>query len=572
MPTLDNRLVDTQATLLEGMNRSRDPALIGEHQAALLRNVSVRGGKAKSRPRFIKRADLPAGKLQGAHLFSKTGTIFLSASGRVYEIQPKDWTYEEKTSDDDRNNANKPRHFYTETVASLIIQDGQSKPIIADGANFRRAAKDEVPVGTAMAYGNGRLAVAINGGSDVRIGDIRKKNHQSELKFTEWTSLSGGGDISFGEPVKSLTFLPVIDTASGHGPLIVGCQNAVYTLRTQLTQRDLWAEVAFQTKLLPNRGTTGPSATTAVNQDLYFRSSDGLRSIRTSTADYSAPGLAPLSVEVRNRFDYDSQFLLEDAQVVLFDNRLICTHSPFVYSDRSMAQGLIAFNFDSISTRGQKSNPVYDGEWDEMLIANITVGMIDGVERCFITGVDSDGQNSLWELMPETYSSAADSVTQVLETRTLYGDAPGTLKHLRRADLWFSDIVGDLSVRVMYRPAHYPYWLDWDTFNSSVSGTLEDWGTVTKQRRANLCTTQPSEDLDPQTDRPYSTGEGFQVRVEWDGIARLDHLQVWQERIFEGPYAPDFPDSVGILTEPPSGASSPTFWNEHKNSPLAGIV
>jgi hypothetical protein len=276
-------------------------------------------------------------------------------------------------------------------------------------------------------------------------------------------------------------------------------------------------------------------------------------------------------VEVRHRFEYDTPFFLEDAQVVLFDNRVIATHSPMAYSNRSLAQGMIAFNFDSISGRGQKSNPVYDGEWDEMLVANITTGTINGVERCFVVGRDAAGQNALWELLPETYSATGDSVTQVFESRTMFGDSPGSMKHLRRADLWFSDIIGDLNVRVKFRPTHYPYWLDWETFASVASGTQSDWGTVTPQRRAALKTHQPIEDLDPQTGRPYSTGEGFQIRIEWDGIARLDHVLVWQEMIREGPFSADYPESAPTLINPPSGASEATFWHTFDVSPLAGI-
>ena len=570
MPITDAKLVDTQSTLIEGMNQSRDPGLIGEQQAALLRNISVRGGKARSRPRFVRRMDLPAGKMQGAKIFKTTGTLIVSVSGRVYEVDPNSWTSEELTTDDDRNNANQPRHYYESTVSSLVIQDGQSKPVIYDGARIRRAKSDEVPVGTAMAYGNGRLAVAINRGSDVRIGDIRKPNHQSELKFTEWTSLSGGGDISF-PGIKSLSYLPVIDTGSGHGPLIVGCDDSVYTLRTQITQRDLWAEVSFQTVLLPTRGITGAKAATAVNQDLFFRSSDGLRSIRTSTADYGAPGLAPLSVEVRKRFDYDTEFLLEDAQVVLFNNRLLITHSPFIYSNRSMAQGLIAYNFDSISGRGMKSPPVYDGEWDEMLIADITTGMIDGVNRCLITGRDEDGQNALWELLPEQYASPADSVTSVFESRIMYGDSPGTTKRLVRADLWFSDIAGNLSARIYFRPAHYPYWIHWQDFNSTVTGTPENWASVRNQRRAPLKTKSPIETVDPQTGVPYIHAEGFQIRVEWDGVAQLDHAQVWQERLSDPTFVDDELLEAPITVTPPAGAIEDTFWHVHDQSPLAGI-
>ncbi len=570
MPTTEGWLSDTQATVLDGMNRGREPELISEQQAALLRNVSIRGGRVRSRPRIVKRMSLPNGLMQGASIFNASSQIVASIGGKFYVIDPKAWTAEQKNATD-LNSSKQPRVWFAETVGSIVMQDGQSKPYIYDGADFRRADSNEVPVGKAMAFGNGRLAVVVNSGYDVRIGDIRQPDHQSELKFTETYNLLGGGDFAFESQVKALAILPVIDTGSGQGALVVGTDSAVYTMKTQISQRDLWGEVGFQTILLPTRGISGANAVVAVNQDLYFRSSDGLRSVRSSTADYDAPGLAPLSVELRHRFDYDTPFLLEDASVVCFDNRLLCTHSPFIYGPRSMAQGLVAFNFDSLSGRGQKSPPAYDGEWDGILIAELFTGRISGTERCFILGRDLDGTNGLWEILRENAVQVGDEPTQAFESRVLFGDAPGTLKHLRRCDLMFSDIRGGLNVRAYFKPNKYPYWVRWDEFTVDAPPT-QSWGSVVPQHRTLLSTRSPIEELDPTTARLISCSTGFQVRIEWDGQARLDYLQVFQERVSMLPYADNpAPNQTQDVVTVPSWAVSPQFWHTHPASPLAGI-
>ena len=341
--------------------------------------------------------------------------------------------------------------------------------------------------------------------------------------------------------------------------------------RSQITQRDLWSEVGFQTILLPTRGVTGANAFVAVNQDLYFRSSDGLRSVRTSTADYSAPGLAPLSVEVRHRFDYDTLFLLQDASVALFDNRLLCTHSPFIHGPRALNQGIIAFNFDALSGRGQKTPPAFDGEWDGLVVAQIFTGVIAGTERCFILGRDIDGTNGLWELLRETAVQAGDEPTQAIETRVMFGDSPGVLKNLRRCDVQFSDIRGGLTVRVYFRPDKYPYWVRWDQFTVAAP-PAQTWGRVVPQHRSLLSTRSPVEHTDPTTGRLISCASGFQVRVEWDGYARLDYLQLFQERVSMLPYADNTSatQQTDVVTVP-SWAVSPQFWYTQPVSPLAGI-
>jgi hypothetical protein len=569
MPTTEGWLADTQATVVDGMNRGREPELLSEQQAHLLRNVSIRGGRVRSRPRIVKRMTIPTGFMQGAKVFEAAGKIISAVNGRVHEIDPQTWASTELTGSD-VNSAKQPRVFMCETPGSLVIQDGQSKPFIYDGATFRRARKNEVPVGTAMAFGNGRLAVAVNAGYDVRIGDIRQPEHQSELKFTETYNLTGGGDFSFSSPVRALAVLPVVDTGSGQGVMIVGCDNAVHTLKTQITQRDLWSEVGFQTFLFPTRGISGANAVVAVNQDLYFRSSDGLRSVRTSTADYNAPGLAPLSVEVRHRFEYDTPFLLKDASVVYFDNRLLVTHSPFIYGPRALYQGLIAFNFDSLSGRGDKMPPAFDGEWDGIVIAEVFTGKLNGTERCFILGRDVAGVNGLWEILPETAVQTGDEPGQAFESRMYFGDSPGTLKNLRRCDVQFSDIRGGLNVRVFFRPAKYPYWVRWDQFSVS-NPPAQVWGRVFPQHRTLLSTKTAPEYVDPTTGRLIACSTGFQVRVEWDGFARLDYLQLFQERVSMLPYADNpAPGIQQDVVTVPTWAESPAFWYTHPVSPLAG--
>lgn len=568
MSTTNGWLPDTQATVVDGMNRGREPELIGEQQAHLLRNVSTRGGRIHSRPRFVKRATLPAGLMQGATVFQKLSSVIVSISGRIYSLDTSSWARTELTSGD-VNAPKGPRTWMCETPGSLVIQDNQSRPFVYDGASFRRATRDEVPVGGAMAFGNGRLAVVVNS-REVQIGDIRQDAHQSELKFSETYNLLGGGSFSFPSPVNSLSVIPVIDTGSGQGSLIVGCEGAVYTLKTQITQRDLWSEVGFQSVLLPTRGITGPNAAVSVNQDLYFRSNDGLRSVRTSTSDYSAPGLAPLSVEVRHRMDYDTPSLLKDASVVYFDNRLICSHSPFIYGPRSLNLGMVALNFDGLSSRGQKSPPAFDGEWDGLVTAQIFTGIVSGTERCFVLGREVGGTNGLWEILRETSVQSGDEPTQAIETRTLFGDAPGTLKNLRRCDVQFSDIRGGLAVRVFFRPERYPYWVKWDEFTVD-SPPQQAWGRAMPQHRSLMSTRTPSEEVDPTTGRLINCATGFQVRVEWDGYARMDFLACFQERVSMSSFADNPLPNLGTdVVTVPAWAASPSFWYGHPVSPLAG--
>jgi len=72
-----------------GHNSGDDPLLIGENQYANGKNVTVRGGRVNSRPRFVKRMDLPAGNYQGAKYFKTQDKLMLMADGPLYDVRPQ---------------------------------------------------------------------------------------------------------------------------------------------------------------------------------------------------------------------------------------------------------------------------------------------------------------------------------------------------------------------------------------------------------------------------------------------------------------------------------------------------
>ena len=76
-----------------------------------------------------------------------------------------------------RNQNNLPIAYMVQADKWLIAQDGSSLPIIYDGTKARRSIttgtvdETEIPVGTIMAYGMGRLCVIVND-RDVAFGDL----------------------------------------------------------------------------------------------------------------------------------------------------------------------------------------------------------------------------------------------------------------------------------------------------------------------------------------------------------------------------------------------------------------
>jgi hypothetical protein len=66
--------------------------------------------------------------------------------------------------------------FMTQAEKYLIIQTGQDEPRVYDGYTLRRASyyntTNSIPIGKQMAYGQGRLFVAVNEGAEISAGDL----------------------------------------------------------------------------------------------------------------------------------------------------------------------------------------------------------------------------------------------------------------------------------------------------------------------------------------------------------------------------------------------------------------
>jgi hypothetical protein len=94
--------------------------------------------------------------------------------------------------------------YMTQAEKFLIIQTGQDEPRIFDGYTVRRVSyygDQVVPIGKQMAYGQGRLFVAVNDGTEIAAGDIVFGGSTTEAKIVS----------------SSAANPTVITTATAHG-------------------------------------------------------------------------------------------------------------------------------------------------------------------------------------------------------------------------------------------------------------------------------------------------------------------------------------------------------------------
>lgn len=539
-------------TCLEGVSSAVSPELLPDNQLAWGFNISVRGGKPLTRPALKFCMSLAPGLIQGGSYFGiQGGMIVTQIAGQLYRLRIGEtaFSYENIPLDFD-NSGIIEQVWMQQTVESLIIQDGQSDPIIYNGSVAVRSdpGDNEVPRGRQMAYGNGRLWVAVNQ-TEVLAGDIRTNTAGSELLFTEATYLSGGGRILFPEAITGMSFIPVTGTTD-YGALLVFGSDYTHSIRADITQRDLWATYpGFVSNVLRNIGCAGQWSISQVNQDLYWRDSvGGIRSLRSSLADESGPGNSPISREVSRLVDYDSPSLLPLCSSINFDNRLLMTSSPYLHLNGGVAwKDLVSLDFSPVSTMRGKSFPSYNGTWRGLKFVQLLTGKFNNIPRAFALASDDDGNNQLWEIDTSIRTNRDDvypvcsngsggtdeqPIVSFIEYQRRDFGLPKNRKRLERCDVWLSDITGNVDLTVYWRTDNNQQWNEWDAVEVCAKTTDDStdsphvWKNLLNQQRPQIKTFTIPDGTDPITDYGKQTGYNFQIRLKWTGRCKIDRMML----------------------------------------------
>jgi len=413
MPTdIADWLRDGQSTYTGGASTAFDPDLLPLNQLAWGKNISLRGGKIKTRGAFVERKlfdgglnfiEFPAGRVQGIDYFTANGgQMITSVAGRIFQIKMAldEFTVEELALPVARSPVIN-EVFMVETDGVFVIQDGESTPIIYDGVSIRLAESDEVPKGTHMAYGNGRLWVNIGNGR-VKTGDIVATivGGNSELKFLEDTYLQGGGAFVMPSDVLGMAFIPSNDGTTGFGALIIMGTDYTVAMRADIATRSIWSDVeGFQTEVFPQLGTSGHFSIVRANQDFIWRDNRGdFRELRKAVADYQQAGSTPQSREIARITENETEDILLTAHSIYNNSRMLGTASPFfVFEDIVGFRDIVSQDFAPLGAKGIKGQPIYNGEWEGFISTHAINVTHEKLERAFFISKDDSGKNRLWE-------------------------------------------------------------------------------------------------------------------------------------------------------------------------------
>lgn len=574
------RMYDGFSGLDRGVDSGRNPSQLMPNQIAFGINTTVRGGYITHRPGYLRNSlrfldangavdatlqeRFEEGYFQGAGYYrsmSSQGMLVASISGRQFVIKVgrrhgPNRVQEITVNGTDVNNPTREKAWFCQAEDFIVIQDGQGSPIIYNGAVARRAGVGEVPTGTRMAYGLGRLWVS--NGREFVAGDIVGgptgsavyQHRDAVLKFTENDYLNEGGSFKMDEEITAMWFPANLDTSLGQGDLMVGTRGGVASVSIP-TDRTQWKNLNIPVRKYSLRpyGPVSQESVAGVNADSFFRSPDGIRSFAMAQRQFGQWGNVPVSREMRRVLDEDDARYQENCSAVQFQNRLLVTCNPLRDVDHGIYhRGLIALDFDLNSGMFEQLPPAYDGLWTGLNILQVVKGEFHGVDRCFAFVLSADGIE-LWEVtesgnwdQPEI--ETRNRITWTSELRSFqFTDQAQALKLLEGIELWATELKVAVDFTVRYRPDKYPLWSDWHSWSENAAfGICEPPGCTIPavklpQHRSRMGAPIPADSCETTNDRSMRVGYEFQVRLEVTGSCKLPMGRVYAMPVDENLYA-----------------------------------
>lgn len=528
------RLLDGSPAGFEGgQNVARVPSALPENQFARGINVACRGGILTCRPgarqltftfapvqspippdTAANQENFYTGIFQGAATYQlgSSYAIIVSVSGRLYSLAPNGdnaFVITDITPGDGPNDPNVQIVYFCQAGTFLIVQDGIHLPIILENTEtlggssldpgnsfsirrsdpFDRASdptvapyKNGIPIGTVMAFAQGRLFVVRN--KKIFAGDLYNTEFydnatppglispadQALVRFTEVKYLSEGLPLAvpygFGR-VQFMTALPVQDTATGQGQLYVAAEHGIAAFNVGAA-RSTWKDIVFQTIALMDIGGTGSRNWTLVNNDLWFRAPDGWRSFRQARAEQGGWQHLPQSLAVGDLIVADPLSALNRGSAISFDNRLLVTISPNINGvGRWWHNGILSLDFAPLSNGAAALSvaaPAWDGAWyvpGVRPLQWVKAPNYNG-ERALLFGLDGNDRTTLVELTRgERFDFGTQPISWTVETRAETFGLPFSEKTLITADFWLENRLGNTAFAVDYQPDAYFDWLPW---------------------------------------------------------------------------------------------------------------
>lgn len=513
-------------------------------------NVTTDGGGLRPRPGYVHREItvctdgspsneclsyaqiFKKGKFQAAAPYDTDfgNFIIMVVSGIIFRVDPRRCTAQViELEDGVRLNQYARRVNWSYAGRFLVLFDNSNAPVIIDQDTGRLSSTQtrtlfltdpdtgvitpedieipEIPSNSCLgAFVNNRLHVS-NGGHEWGSGDpIGGINEDAPITFEE--SLTSGapfngqffslGSSNTNNEITYMGFLQIADTSTGYGPLIVATKNAVYSYRVD-QDRTAWDNGQFGSLILYNAGIAGPRAAVNVNSDLLFMSGDcQIRSIHTGREEQNRWSDAPISREIEPFLVFNNPELKELTVAGYYNNRVFFTVNPYrtpnacdtfgnPIADYAHC-GMVVLELDNVSGLFQGARPAWSGLWTGIDVME----MLPLEESMYFISKDSMGVNRIYELDErksyDVFRGQERQIRSRVYTRTYDFQNRFVDKEESSIDYTFSNLEGDVKLRVDRRAGHGKNWRLWREFNHCAPVKFREPGEFSE--------------LDPCEDKP----------------------------------------------------------------------
>jgi hypothetical protein len=453
-------------------------------------------------------------------------------------------------------------------TADVDLMNQSAMPIggnvVANTTLSWKIVSEELPPGRMGVYGMGRNSVCLSDGKNIVISDmvggpsgtVAKQYRDAQRHITENFYLKGGGTFvipgSVGA-IKAMRHVSVLDQSLGQGPMQILTAKEIFSCMAP-TDRSKWQTMTdpIMPQSLIGNGATGQDSTINAGGDLMFRSPGGIASLILGRRDFATWGNTTCSREVEAILGRDSPDLLEFASAVEFDNRLLMTCGPTPSPQGYYFNGLIALNFDPLSSLRGKAPAVYDGLWTGINILQLIAGEFNGRQRCFAFTYNAIlAKIELYEVLKSGDADYDDGdytevrrIRWVIESPVLMGPAknPGhDLLRLKSGEIRVDNLLGKVDFYTYYKPDQYPGWIPWFHWTECAKQPTSDPATkdYKPQFRPRMGLGEPDGSFcDETTDRPLREAHSYQVKVIIDGHCDFLGCDIMAEAIPQTGFAP----------------------------------
>jgi hypothetical protein len=552
---IDSGRVPTAASQL-------NPNGLKPNQLAWLSNAAVRGGAIYPRPGFVELAafDTDIGWFQGSKIYQPDfGNPYIIAQigGRTFAIRTdQNNEIEELTIPGDPNPADLQQVWMCQAEQFMVIQDGQSRPLVYDGTTLFRleenSYKPTIPVAEAMAYFMGRLWLGFGRevvGSDI-VGSPATPSSGTEaydyrdsvlyMTENEYEALGGtfrmpGNDGN----IRALEYSANIgENSRGEGQLFIFTREAVYALNITPNRAE-WQLQTEPTILVVQLkfGSVSDRCIVKINGDLFYQSLNGVNTLITAIRYFGQWGNTPVSREVVRATNLNDRSLSRFQNGMEYSNRVLQSVLPLERDNGIVFRGLLPLNFDVIGSLSERLPPVWEGIWGGLEFLQVLEADYGGLQRAFMLVRSSiTGGIELWEMSEGNLTDFLDGeenrISWEVETASYDWGSPFTLKELDTIELWVDRIYGAVEIQVEYREDQQTCWRHWKNFNQcaarndcelsdAVSPCNYPVQTYNEMYGATLVMPKAPAYPNESAGRPSNLAYSFQFRFKIKGSIRI---------------------------------------------------